>query len=340
MIFQTIKNSAPKTKIHAMMHGRLFIKDYIELSRLSSVSEVAAFLKDKTNYKSVLNNTDIYSIQSIKLENILKLKLQEDIKSLFSFCPAKAKFILKIFIIKEDINNLKILLRYLFSENLEEYYKKENFTFNSFPPLKKINNLSELVEALKNSPYYGALKPFINFPKKQNPFEIETALDMCYNRLCRKILKKFSDKNDIKILKHSFGVQSDLEVLMFIIRLKKYYFLSPKQIYPYITPNPYILKNSDIKSMVLAQSTEEIFNIIKKTPYKTVFSKDLNFFENNVNKYILKVHRDLYRKNKNYIAYILFFIISKEIEIKNVTTIIEAIRYGLSSEESLKHLII
>lgn len=323
-----------------MKRTSLSSKEYEAMSRLSSVSEVAAFLKNNTRYAAVLRQTDTDTIHRSTLESLLKGQLQYDLKALLSFSSPSAKFFLNIFDIKEEISNLKIFIRYLFTESIDSYKRENIFTFKTFSGLKNVNNFNELAENLAGTPYYKVFKPFINFPEKQNLFEIETALDAFYNRICRKYIKKYLSENEAKAALYSFGIRTDLDTIMFIIRAKKYYGFSPKKIYPYITARPCRLTEKDIKALVSAKNENEITAILKSTPYKNIFSEDLRFFEGNVHKYILKTHRNLYRKNPYSIEAILSYLSFKEIEIKNITAVIEGIRYGLTPENIRKHLIL
>jgi len=341
MISEIIKNSAINTKILSMKHSSLSEKEYETMSRLSSVSEVAAFLKTNTRYSYVLKDIDTSSIHRGVLESLLKGQIKYDIKSILSFSPKSAKFFLKILSTKEEIDNIKIFLRYLLTENTDSYKRETIFTSPKiFTKLKNTNNFKEFTEALADTEYYIALKPFIDFPERQNLFELEMALDRFFSYLCTKYIKKHLSKADAKSLIQSFGIQSDLDTIMFIMRSKNYYNFSPEQIYSYINLNFFRLKNQNIKNMVMANNQKEIINILKITPYKNIFSESLSFFEKNVHKYKLKVNYSLYKKNPHSTEAIQFYIYFKEIEIKNITTIIEGIRYGLAPEEIIKHLIL
>ena len=323
-----------------MKRTSLSAKEYETMSRLSSVSEVAAFLKNNTRYAAVLKQADTDTIHRSTLESLLKGQLQYDLKALLSFSSPSAKFFLNIFDIKEEISNLKIFLRYLFTESIDLYKRENIFIFKTFSGLKNVNNFNEFAESMANTPYYKVFKPFINFPEKQNLFEIETALDAFYNRICRKYIKKYLSKNEAKAALYSFGIRTDLDTVMFIIRAKKYYSFSPKQIYPYITSRPCRLKEKDITAMVSSKTADEVISVLQNTAYKNIFSEDLRFFERNVHKYILENHRNLYRKNPYSIEAILCYISFKEIEIKNITAVIEGIRYGLAPENIREHLIL
>lgn len=337
MIYRIIKNSALNTKVLSMKHFGLSLKEYEIMLRLSSVSEVAAFLKNNTKYKSVLKDTDTSTIHRGHLESLLNNQLNFDIKSILSFSHLSTKFFLKVFLVEEEINEIKIFLRYLFTEDINSY---KNFKSKVLTNTENINNFKELATALENTKYYSVLKPFIDQPEKQNLFEIEMAFDRFYNNYRYKCIKKYLSPNDAKIASKSFGILADLETIMFIIRSKKYYNFSEEQIYSYINIHFHHLKNKDIKAMVSAKAQKDIVAVLQNTPYKNIFSENLSFFEKNVHKYILRVNGNLYRKNSYSIQSILNYIIYKKIEIKNIITIIEGIRYGLKPEEISKHLIL
>ena len=329
MISRVINNSAVNTKVLAMKRGGLSEKDYKIMSGLSSVSEAAEFLKNNTRYSALLKNTDTASVHRGMLEKLLRSQLQYDIKSLLSFSGSSAKFFLNIYTVKEEIYSIKIFLRYLLMGRIETFRRESYFTEKTFSRLKNVNSFDEFTEALANTDYYRVLKVFTEHPERQNLFEIEMTLDMFYKSLCQKYIKKYLSKEDAKSVERSFGIQTDLDTAMFILRAKKYYNFSSEQIYLYLNTAPYRLKLSEIKAMAEAKDSEEIIGILLTTPYKEVFSADTRFFENNVLRYNLKTHSSLYRKNPYSIEAILYYINIKEIEIKNITTLIDGIRYGL-----------
>ena len=340
MISKIINHSAINSKILAMKRSALSEKEYDELLKLSSVPEVAVYLKENTRYKSVFSDINAGLIHRGELEAILKRRLRADIKSILSFSQASVKFFLYLFTIREEIDIIKLFLRHILTGSTDFYYKKDSLTEKIFLKLKDAGTFSELAEALIDTEYYAALKPFIGEPERQNLFEIETALDMMMNKLCIKYINTLLSKEEAKIVMRSYGIRSDLELIMFILRSKKYYGFTPKQIYPHINIHTYRLKEEDIKAMANANNQEEILNIVKTTPYKRVFSDKADFYEKSISKFILEIHHSLYRKNPYSIEAILFYIALKNVEINNITTLIEGIRYGLAPEEIREHLII
>lgn len=339
MILKIINNSAINSKILLMKRECLSSDDLMRLSHFKSVGEIAEYLKTNSRYSEVLKNTDISSIHRGKLEADLHGQLNRDIKAILPFAGSSAKFFLNLYTIKEEILTLKICLRYLYSENKIPLENTNYFTSKTFEKLKTVKNIEDFLYALSGTHYEISLKSFLDRPEKQNLFEIETALDMYFRKLCHKYIKKYLSGEEEKIVRKTYGTVFDIDTLMFILRSKKYYSFRPQNIYPYISTSNFHLSTAEIRAIVDAKTPEKTLDEINKTKYKKIFSQDTRFFEKPALEYILKVYSSVYRKNQFSIEAILYYIKLKEIEIKNITTLIEGVRYGLDPSVIQSHII-
>ena len=310
---------------------------------MKSVPQLAEYLKTNTRYKSVLSGTDVEGIHRGQLEARLHRLIAKDLQSFLAFSDTSAKFFLNIFAIRDEIRYIKILLRFIsagknsgsFSYRLEgEYYSGIDFT-----ALAQEKTVEGVLKRLRGTPYEKPLRSFMPKQSEKNLFEMETALDLFYKATAISYMAKFLSKEERSIAERVFGTEDDLYNIMFIIRAKKYYKIANESIYPYVGLEGYRLKKETVKSLVEAETVDELLNAAQKSCYGKIFCGSLSGAEKRIQEYILKLHRQMFRKSPYSIEAILYYIKIRETEIKNIIMITEGIRYGLAPEETYSCLI-
>ncbi len=344
MIAGIIKNSAVNSKILAMNKNNLTSKDYITLSKLVSPEKAAQYLSQASQYSEIFKDLDISSVSGYELEILLKNALNSNIKSLITFLAScnspSASFFSDIFSVADDIAAIKASIRHIFTKDTT--YKQNIFYFSNkaFEKLTFVTDFNGFFVALNGTLYEVIFKSFAESPHRQNIFDMECAMDSFWYRYVLKSTKNHLTKSDLKIASSIFGVHFELNLLLFILRLKKYYKVSfpPEKIFPYVNIFHHRLSSDEIKKIVEAKNEETALSLLKATPYGKVFSSNNRFFEKPAEEYILRLHSSLYRSNPYSIAAILYYLFVKKTEIKNIITIIEGLRLRLSPIQIQKHL--
>lgn len=339
MIGEVIKNSAVNAKIHAKLKNSLKAKDYDKMVSFSTVSQLAAFLKQNAEYKEALADVSAESIHRGELERRLKTVINKNIRSLITFSSESDKAFLTLFDIRDEIWNLKILLRLLFrpSEGYSPNYI-ETGTLD-YEKLFRARTFEDFTELLKDTVYYKVFKPFLAHPEKQSLFELETALDSLYQDLTFEYIKKYLSKEEQKIAEKSYGTEVDLQTILFIIRAKIYYGFTAEQVLPYVSGKRYRLKEEDIRALAQADSKEAALDAAKNTCYKELFEGSLNGIEAKVSAYSLKMHKSGFKRKPYSLESVLCYIKIREVEVRNVIMITEGIRYGLPPQEIRSYVI-
>ena len=136
-----------------------------------------------------------------------------------------------------------------------------------------------------------------------------------------------------------YGTKIDLLNLQWIYRAKKYYHMLAPDIYALTIPIHYHLSVDEFKALVEAPTVEEFVHQLEQTKYKDKFRFDgERTTEQQYNAIMRKIYMADWRKNPYSIAAINTYLFLKEEEIKNVTTALECIRYGLTAGETLGYL--
>lgn len=333
------KNYVVGTKLCAMGARLLKKRDYHELIGMKSVPEVAAYLKSLDNFKEILAQMDINQVHREELEARMLFALIGDYVKLMHYYKRKNKEIFSYFVRRYEIEQLKTLLRLLGSHTdfelyIEGYPLPYSFDFQKVASAK---DLKEFIEALQGSPYHRVLKQFVVNTEYLNEFDIEIRLDRYYIDY---VLEKIKGKREHKQMLETFGREMDMMNLLWIYRCKKYYSISKDVIYSFIIPNYYKIDSGIIARMVEAESVDEVLNIARSTEYREIFqNQDSKFIELTYQRYMQRIFEQTFRDNKYEAIGVTSYMHLKETEIKDITAIIEGIRYGLPAEEIKKYLV-
>ena len=340
-----MKNSALAAKIHAMTGTTLQTSDYDALMQLRSVPSVAAYLSENTRYQKVLKNIQITTLHRGKLEQLLKSQTLNDIISLLHYTDASSTFLLKALEIQDGIEKLKVFLRLLHIGQPEQV---AGYAFDipfgnehiNAEDLAKLNSFSGLLEFLRPTPYYQALSSFSDDPTRQDLFYFEVALDTYWAKIIYRYIKKYLSEDDAKISLKTYGTEIDLDNLIFLLRCKERFQMSSEEIYACIIPNYYRLKETTITKIVNSTSVSDAQRIINtETPYGSAFNSEDRFFEKRKNDYMAHMHRRILSVYPYSSQAAISYIQLRRIEINNIVSIIEGIRYGLEPKEIKNYMV-
>ena len=199
-------------------------------------------------------------------------------------------------------------------------------------------NIDELVDNLRGSEYYEALKP-IRDSGAATLFDYDQALELYYfTNYWRRGRKVFSGKSRERFSR-DVGIKMDLMNIQWAYRAKQYYRMLPAEIYALTLPYHFHLSTEEFKAIVEAPNVEEMKKQIENTYYGThVHMKEGQSIE----KGIKDILRDLYISDRQKDPYsdatMHAFLFLKEQEIDKLTTALECIRYGLTRQEILTYL--
>lgn len=345
MIGQVMANSALNAKIHAMSGQTLHKADYDALKKLRSVSEVAAYLKENTRYAKALQDVIPAVIHRGRLESALKEQLISDVDTMLPFLDMDKRVFMDVFELNEGVEKLKVFLRLLVSGHPEQFALITNEIPTghgniSAKEISRLKTFDAFFEFISGTPFYRPLSSFKNDPERQNLFLYEVSLDNYMTELLHRYAKKYLKKGDRQIAEKTIGTITDLDNIRFLLRTKLYFHMKDEEVYAGIIPRYRRLKQPTISKVVAAANYAEAVEILQReTPYGAAFSAEDRFIEKRIEEYSYRLNRHLFLTNPYSIQAPLYYIYRQRAEIKNIVSIIEGIRYGLSEEEIVDHLI-
>lgn len=326
------------------MKGKMLKEDdYEQLLLRHSVEEVAMYLKNNTYYNSFLQGLHEGNIHRGQCENLLYQSIIYEALKISRYLKGNDKLVFRYVYRRQEIEDIKKMLRTLQMGGSLELMDKSLFFINkysviNFDRLLQANDMESFVNGLEGTNFYPILKPLLMNEKRIDLFAAEMALDMYYYRKLIAQLDLVSG-TDKKIAMNIIGLEADLKNIMWVYRGKHYYNISKEMLYRYHIHYRYKLTKEDLKRLINANDVDEIIAILKKTPYNDILSPDEHYWEKEFYEYILDVHDKNIGMYPFSIAPIIGFIFAKEVEVMNITTIIEGIRYGVDPNKIKKFLI-
>jgi len=328
------------------LYGKLLsADDYSELLDRRTVGDVAAYLKKNTEYGHLLSDINENMVHRGNLERVLKTSLFEDYFKFFRFLSGSNVEFLKAVSLRHEAEDLKMLLRVIYNGQNAEAFRESLIFLSSYSTLdfKKLasaKNIPGVIDFLKGTEYYKVLLPFKTANKKINLFDIEMALDMHYFIKIGRLMEKLLSGGNFKAVEDMLGVQIDIANLLLIYRCKKLLRLPGELISKYIIPNWYHLTREQLVQISRCRDTEEFRTLVAKTKYKGIFENSSDpDLENNSMNYMYKVFKRHLRKDVFNIGTIIAYLHLKEIDIRNIITLIEGVRYSIPKEEIKSYLI-
>lgn len=338
-------SSAVISKARSKYGRRLKDKDYKALLKSSNVAGVVSYLKNHTHYADVLSKVNETEVHRGNLETIIKQKNFYDFDSLCRYEMSEGSPFSEFIIRRYEIEQLVHFLLLLSCNKVEEYIFALPAYFDKHTELdlyrlSRCRNFESFLDVLGKSEYRKILK---NFPPDNrgviNIASAEDAMNMfAYKELYLAISKRKS-KREKENLKSLCDNVNDFCNISRVLRLKKYYKMTPQQVMSHMLPYGSI-KSSKLKEMCNAPTYEDVLSIVTTTRV----GKRIKFTDIEKEEQISFMNRfDMCRKNLYYSqdpsVVLLSYMYVCEAELKNIITVIEGVRYQ-SDRDVIESLLI
>ena len=338
-------SNAILAKARAMYGKCLKDTDYQNLMDCKTVAEIAAYLKQRTNYASVMSGLNETEIHRGQLEPVLRQNIYFDVFALSRYALEDTLAFSDFIIAKMEIEQIIRCLILVNIGKAEEYVYSmplslDKFSKISLKALASVRSYDDMMSAMKGTWYYQVMLGFR--PKdnsKINITELEIALE---NKNYSKVIETMAEgknKGDRKELRDIFSAMLDFENMSRIIRLKKYYHFTQEQIVPLLIPYGRLSKKI-LSDLCSAESVSEIFELSRTTYLGRLMSKlQYNDPTQMTDAMIYNYCRHHLRLSPNPTIVMISYVYLREIELKNIINLIEATRYNIPADEKSRLLI-
>jgi len=338
--------SAINTKIKVLEREFLKKQDYSNLLNKISVPQVADYLKNSTAYKDLLAKIQIDIVSRRDIEDILIHNMVNNIDKLIFYFRGDYRILILSLYLKYEIEDLKILARSIFNDKKPEEIEKNLFFLGKYSHIEpeklfQARTIRDLIYLLKGSEFYEFLIPLVD-GRRENLFRFEMALDTGYFNIIqnRRLNILPIDKY---LIKKWEGLMADLYNIQWIYRGKKFYQLSPEELLNYTINIGDKLSYKNRQQMCYSKTPADLNQMTLETPYNFLFKKEEIstdiYMERRINRFLFYKLKRLNRRYPLSIIQTITYIWELELEIKDIISIVESIRYQLSSEDIKKFLV-
>ncbi len=334
----SLSAGALTAKAHAMYGDILGADAYREMLGCRSISELAAFLRDRTAYASVFSDLTRARIQRARFEALVRKYAMTRIASLAAAEKALGGSLYKTLIMDYDAELLITCAEYLGSEGFGEsmQFVPPFFLENSeidTQALYRARNLDEMDAALEGTAYDRLLDGF----RAGAPFSVrayELVVDECVNTRSEALIRKHYTGETRKALLAYLQMRADMKTVESLYRMKTYY--------PQADLHRAGVLSNTMTAFTPAERTALLESAdvpaLTETLRHTVYGKQAALFsegviERKTGKALLSACAHALRYTTIPQVALVSFVGIQQNEMNNLIHIAEGLRYGLPPEE-------
>lgn len=325
-------------RAHALYAKRLTGNDYAAMTSCRTNNELFAYIKEHTAFGAHIDRLPSVRLSRARFETAIRQALLNNIASLCRFEKLIGEQLYRYFIIKNEIETVLYCARHLDTDKIPdlfiipEFYKKEQTVFGE--TLQEACSFDELSAMLEGTPYKRFTEPLIASPTKAKQAILENSLyNYLYTSAADIVKSKFRGKEREEILDY-FRFLSDMTMISAFYRLHNSYSDSMSARGDVYISDVSKFDKKQIKALIDSSSTSEVMDIIRSSHYKKYFSpENTSPMLQQIRSASVKMSVKKLRFSQNPIICMLSYATVAENEVKNITHIIEGIKYNLSPDE-------
>ncbi len=334
--------NATVAKIKAVYGKRLSEKDYIELYSKKKVTDVAEYLKKNTHYSNVFANVDTNSVHRGYLESLLNKAYFDEYERLCKFQQLSDQPFFNFLLVRSELQELLKAMLYLNNERNDAYIQSmhafmiEKASFDMIA-LAKAKNFKELLGVIRHTPYYHVLRNIQPDKNGNIPYtQCEILIRTFYLEWLLETVRRNFDKKTTDVLSEQINVQADIINIVNAYRMKKYFMADARYLKEYSLPFHGRLSKERQDEVFEADSPADFIRRFSKTIYgRFMGTLDENIeggqFEKELEKLRCSITKRALKFSDNAAVSLYSYMYLSEVELKNIITIIESIRYGRSA---------
>ena len=335
-----IKYSAVAGKIRAMYGNRLREEDFAHLKSLKSVPAAAAFLQSHPAWSLALDGVSPAEIHRGTLERMLRHSLLEEYRRIFCFLTRDDHPLMRYPLLRFETDQILYFLRLLRAGVPQDYrfsppafYREQSkIDFSAF---SRCTDYPSFLDILRHTSFYPLLAALSTPAEPLPAYEtvdivlhnhfyssMLSAIDGCYHGVVRKTLED------------SVAMQIDMINIIRAVRLRRFFSGPKADVSGYLVPFRFRIPGDFIGKLLAAPDETAVFSLLRSSRYGKVFAE--NQFDT-IEEYYYKALYDFnirhLREGVPSVYTPVAYLWLKEIELHELITVIECIRYGVPQEK-------
>ena len=328
-------SEALTAKLHAMYGKRLTQQNYRELIRKQNVFEIASYIKQQTSYADALRDVNENSVHRGQLESNLRQQLFLEYTKTLHYIRKEDIDFYDFFLIRMEIDEILSCCRFLNAGRQGEYlfslpsYFAKHATFDLFG-LAKVKSYRELLTLLANTPYAPILRQFDpEAEDRADSIRLENEFYRYYYGHVFSVAGRYFSGEVLQEIRSAFGMEVDMSNISLIVRLKKYFNKDSRYIRPLLLPFSGSLKPAELTAMAEAPDIAGVEQALLRTAYgRALAAGSFDYIEKFAKQVVYDYNRRLLAFTQSSPVAVVAYLNLKRIELQNLISIIEGVRYG------------
>lgn len=338
-----------------VFRGRLLApEDYFRILALDTVGEVAAYLAKTEAYGRYIPGPSPETIHRVDLEAaITTVPLLEEIPFCRYLGPERSA-LLRAWGERFDVDLVRRVINIITAgagsrESLRRRIESVPITVADGEKLLAARTLRDVLEAMKGYPIYDILEEPMKRAIKQGGslFRVKMALDSFFMTNILSGGKKLPGSEG-RGVRHIFGTRADLINIYWIYRGRRFFSMSPEEALGLTLPVRYRLKFAALSAIAFAPDPRSMVSMLRAGPYGEAFGElgegdaaevDEMTLEHNLYRVLFRISEAVFRSGQPGVHAVLAYLTLRELEVKDLFTIIECVRYGYDREKTREFLI-
>lgn len=339
-------SAAVIAKARAKYGKLLSLEQYKALISKANVGEIVTQLKTYDDFDKDFSGVD-NTVRRSQAERLMEKRLFRVYDELRKFCPGSSNRFYDFLLIQEEVKQIINAAMYIGAGVYDLFipgfpgYLTDICSYDILA-LSKARTYDEILSVLKNTPYYDVLAPLSDGTKDFPPIvSIDCALTKyLYTTLFANIKKDMSGSERSEVEK-CIRRRCDMYNIKICYRLKGLFKMSVQEVMEHTLPFYGRFDQKTMEQILTRAENEPILPLLLKLPY----------FKDLTEEQAVDIETAVYTSNKRYydsklalsqcdstVIYSLTELI--QIENRNLTTVIEGVRYSLEPSQIEKMLIL
>ncbi|MGM9941829.1 MAG: V-type ATPase subunit [Bulleidia sp.] len=332
---------AMTVKARAMFGKRLKEDDYEALIQKRDVGDIAAHLKNETQYREILSGINERAIHRQHLESLLRKDIFLRLKKLMRYSDEKDRDFIYTFSMKSEIMMILFCVRYIMNpdQNIRDemiasmpVFTEKYFSFD-VKKLIEINAYDELINLLQGTAYQPILMKYRSEKIQELDYiALEHDMEILIFRKIHLAIDRYGNSEDAQKMREIINGRAELINLSVIYRLKREFHMTGDTMEALLLPYHSMFSEKEIHEMIENSSAQEVLDAIRKKYRRYV--KDAVF--TNIEHYVEQISFHLYHYFMEYETepslILMSYMYLADTEIHNIINIIEGVRYKVSPD--------
>ncbi len=320
-------------KVGSLKSRLLEDEDYEDLLRSSSVPEIAQKLS-RMGYEEFIPK--IEEIHRRDLEAGISRRYYSTLGRLKKYLTFPRKKIIETMEIRCEIETVKKMMRvFVAGDEFDERFLGCDLPFE-VSNLMNSSDMEDFVSKLSSRPYHSILSSSLR-SLVSGTGRLENSLDFWYFKTIYSLIKKYGTRKILNFLRK----QADLMNSLWIYRGRVIFDLEPGEVMGGILPFGFHLKPEDLKKLS-QMNREDLENEIWKIPifkYRVSTEIPTTFLLERIGERYMYIEAKRLSESFDGFEAMIGYIHLLEYEVRNITTVIESVRYSLEPSVAMPYLI-